>query len=50
LLSVLAVSESAACWAVCCGTVWARSGTEAGINSARLAAQTVGNIDKRKGQ
>ena len=50
LFSVLAWSDSAACCAVCCGAVWARSGdTEAGINSARLAAQTVGNVDKQKG-
>ena len=46
----LALSDSAACWAVCCGAVWASSGdTEAGINSARLTAQTVGNVDKQKG-
>jgi hypothetical protein len=50
LLSVLARSDSAACCAVCCGPVWASSGdTEAGINSARLTAQTVGNVDKQKG-
>ncbi len=46
----LALSDSAACWAVCCGAVWASSGdTAAGINSARLTAQTVGNVDKQKG-
>src|SRR5215212_8532948 len=46
----LALSDSAACWAVCCGAVWACSGaTEAGINSAKLTAQTVGNVDKQKG-
>jgi hypothetical protein len=52
LFSVLALSDSAACWAVCCGAVccgavWASSGdTEAAINSARPTAQTVGNVDK----
>ena len=52
LFSDLALSDSAACWAVCCGAVWARSGdTETGINSARPAAKkNVGNVDKRKGQ
>src|SRR5207244_11539171 len=47
----LALSDSAACWAVCCGAVWACSGDiEAAINSARLAARkTVGNVDKQKG-
>src|SRR5256885_4129467 len=51
LFSALALSDSAACWAACCGAVCARSGsTEAGINSARLAAKkTVGNVDKQKG-
>jgi len=51
LLSVLALSDSAACCAVCCGAVWASSGdTEAGINSARLTAKMLGNVDKQKGQ
>jgi hypothetical protein len=47
----LALSDSAACWAVCCGAVWASNGdTEAGIKNARLAAKkTVGNVDKQKG-
>src|SRR5215207_3691842 len=50
LFSVLALSDSAACCAVCCGAVWACSGdTEAGIKSARLTAQRVGNVDKQKG-
>src|SRR4029453_4699792 len=48
----LALSDSAACWAVCCGAVWASSGdTEAGINSARLAAKrTGGHVHKQKGE
>ena len=46
----LALSDSAACWAVCCGAAWACSeSTEAGINNARPAAETVSNVDKRKG-
>ena len=50
LVADLALSDSAACWAVCCGAVWASSGdTAAGITSARLTAQTVGNVDKQKG-
>jgi hypothetical protein len=51
LFSVLALSDSAACGPVCCEAVWACSGnTEAGINSARPAAEIVSNVDKRKGQ